>query len=448
MQHAADAKEHYLAGHREFLAGLEGGQPSWLGDLRREALDRFAEAGFPHKRMEDWRYTSVDPLIRIPFRAAPANGGPVPGGDADEPFVYPGEEAGRLVFIDGRYAPHLSSLEALPGEVWVNGLAATLAEQPELLEEHLSGSDPFTDNAFTALNTAFLADGGMVVLPPDTVLERPVHLLYLTTASPEPTRSHPRTLVVAGDGSRVAVIVSYAGAVGSTYFTNAVCGIVAGRNATVDHLKIQRESEEAFHLAALEVRQAEGSTVRSVNLSFGACLARNDIIFSLEAEDARCTLDGLYLVDGERHVDNQTTVDHRVPRCHSQERYKGILAGRARGVFNGRVIVRPDAQQTDARQSNRNLLLSDDVEIHAKPQLEIHADDVACAHGATVGRLDEDALFYLRSRGLGAGEARLVLTRAFAGEILESVRSVPVRRRLEEVLNARLAAALPQEGMP
>lgn len=446
MQHAADAKEHYLAGHREFLAGLEGAQPSWLRDLRRGALDRFAEAGFPHRRIEEWRYTSVDSLTRIPFRAAPGNGSPIPGGEADEPFVFPGEEACRLVFMDGRYAPHLSSLETLPGEIRVADLAGTLAERPELIEEHLAGSAPQAENAFAALNTAFLSDGGVVLLPPGTVLERPVHLLYLSTASPEPTRSHPRTLIVAGDGSRATVIESYVGAAGGVYFTNAVCGIVAGENAVVDHLKIQRESEEAFHLAALEVRQERGSTVHSTNLSFGARLARNDILFALEAEGARCTLDGLYLVDGERHVDNQTTVDHRTPRCGSHERYKGIMAGRARGVFNGRIIVRPDAQQTDARQSNRNLLLSDEVEIHAKPQLEIHADDVTCSHGATVGRLDDDALFYLRSRGLGAGEARMILTRAFAGEILEGVRSRSVRRRLEDVLNARLSAAQPQEG--
>lgn len=445
MQQLLEDKDYYLAAHPEFLETLGPGQPEWLGELRGEALEHFDALGFPHPRLEEWRYTNVAPFTRVPFRPAPM-GAAAPRREALPAYDLGGIESVRLAFVNGRFSPDLSELGGLPGGVTVGPLSALLTSRPELLEEHLNLSREPRGNAFAALNTAFLEDGAAVVLPPGTEVEQPIHILYVSVPGEGPVRSHPRTLVVAGAGSRATVLECYAGPEGGLYFTNPLTQIVAAEESSLEHLKIQRESEEAFHVGSVSIRQKGDSEVRSLNYSVGAALARTDIHVSLDAEGATCELDGLYLARDEQHADTRITVDHAVPRCSSHELYKGILAERGTGVFNGRIIVRPDAQQTDASQSSKALLLSDEVEVHAQPQLEIHADDVKCSHGSTIGRLDEDALFYLRSRGLAAGEARRLLTLAFASEVLTGVSSEPLRRRLENLVHQRLAGVAAAGG--
>jgi Fe-S cluster assembly protein SufD len=447
MQQQVEDKDYYLAAHPEFLEALGPGQPPWLDELRGEGLEHFEALGFPHPRLEEWRYTNVAPFTQIPFRPAPL-GAPSPRRETLPAYDLGGIESVRLAFVNGRFSPDLSELGGLPGGVTVGPLSALLASRPELLEEHLSLSREPRGNAFTALNTAFLEDGAAVVLPPGAEIERPIHLLYLSIPGEGPLRSHPRTLVVAGAGSRATVLECYAGPEGGLYFTNPLTQIEAAEEAAIEHLKIQRESEDAFHVGAVHIRQKGASSVSSLNYSVGGAMARTDVRVSLDAEGASSELDGLYLARHTQHADTRITVDHAVPRCSSRELYKGILAERGKGIFNGRIIVRPDAQQTEASQSSKALLLSDDVEVHAQPQLEIHADDVKCSHGSTVGRLDEDALFYLRSRGLAAAEARRLLTLAFASEVLTGVSSEPLRRRLENLVHERLTDVAAAGGGP
>ncbi len=285
---------------------------------------------------------------------------------------------------------------------------------------------------------AFLQDGAFVYVSRNAALEQPLHVVHVATPAADPIVSQPRTLIVLDEGASAVVVESFVAAGDGVYLTNAVTEAAVGANAQLDYVKLQRESEQAFHIASLHVRQERASRFRSHSISLGAELSRNDIFAVLAAEGAECLLNGLFLTGGRQHVDNQTTIDHAKPHGTSRELYKGILGGRSRGVFNGKIIVRPDAQKTDARQSNRNLLLSDRAEIDTKPNLEIHADDVRCTHGSTIGHLDEDALFYLQSRGIPERASRRLLTRAFAAEIVDTLPTAPVREGVHELVDARL----------
>ncbi|MGH8309983.1 MAG: Fe-S cluster assembly protein SufD, partial [Steroidobacteraceae bacterium] len=290
---------------------------------------------------------------------------------------------------------------------------------------------------------ALFTDGAYIHVPAHTVLERPIHVLFISTGATNghSAMSHPRVLVVLDDDSQAAVVESYAGPDGARYFTNVVTEIALGAHAVLDHYKLQRESAEAYHVGSIYLRAARSANCTSHSISVGGALVRNDVMAVLAGEGGECTLNGLYLADGQRHVDNHTTIDHAMPHCDSREIYKGILADRARGVFNGKIIVRPDAQKTDAKQTNKALLLSDDAQINTKPQLEIFANDVKCTHGAAVGQLDEDAIFYLRARGLDLQQARDMLIHAFAGDVLNRIRIEPLRKSLEEHLLSELPAA-------
>jgi Fe-S cluster assembly protein SufD len=427
----------------DFEAVAQGPGPAWLQDLRAAAMARFGELGFPTTRDEDWRFTSVAPIAQTEFRLA--SDGAASVSRADIARVVYGGAANLAVVVNGRFAPELSRLDALPSGVRVASLAVALATAPEELAPYLGKAAAYDSRAFAALNTAFLHDGLVVLVAAHAVIGEPVHLLFLSHASsPAATVSHPRVLVVAGPDSQCTIVESYAGTPGRPYFTNAVTEVFAGDGALVDHYKVQNESVEAFHVASMHVEAARSSTVSSHAFSLGGRLARNDAIAVLGGEGIDCTLNGLYLADGRRLVDNHTAIDHAMPHCGSHEIYKGILAGHARAVFNGKIVVRKDAQKTDAKQTNRALLLSDDAQINTKPQLEIFADDVKCTHGAAVGQLDEDALFYLRARGLPYNEARDMLIHAFAGEILDRVRVEPLRGALQAELFAQLQKDLPR----
>ncbi|MCC6858363.1 MAG: Fe-S cluster assembly protein SufD [Bryobacterales bacterium] len=409
------------------------GGPAWLRQLRVAAMARFTELGFPTRRQEEWKYTSVAPVAKGAFAFGDGLIQPPEGVD---PLA--GLDCHRLAFVNGRFRADLSSV--LDG-VEAGSLSAALNTGNELVENHLARYASYQNHPFVALNTALLEDGAAVRIPAGTILEKPLYLLWLSSG--EQTMSHPRSLIVVGAGSQVSIIEAYAGFGEGVYFTNPVSEIVVGENSIVEYYKVQRERPGCYHVATIQSEQQRGSTLHSHSASFGAALVRNDINSVLDGEGAECVLDGLYTGGGAQHIDNHTTLDHAQPHCSTREYYHGILGGRASGVFSGRIIVRKDAQKTDAIQSNKNLLLSEEASINSKPQLEIYADDVRCTHGATVGQLDADALFYLRSRGIRAEEARNMLIAAFAGGVLDRIRMGALRERLEEMLRQDLQSLLP-----
>jgi Fe-S cluster assembly protein SufD len=429
--------------HQPWTAALEerpGTGPRWLQEIRDRGASLFADLGFPSVRSEEWRFTNVAPIVSADWSLAPAS---LSLTEADlEPFVY-ADAPHRLVFVNGRFVPALSRTAGLPDDVRFGSLAQFSGADPEL--ERLFGSAADMDvRAFAALNTAYASDGGFLSVPAGLVLDTPLQLLFVSAVSQGTTMSHPRTLVVMGANSQAQLVETYVGRPGEKYFTNAVTEVVVGEHAVLDHYKVQEESVSAFHIASMHVHAARSSNFSSHSFSLGGKLVRNDAIVTLAGEGAECTLNGLYVADGERLVDNHTSIDHAEPHCPSHEIYKGIIGGKARAVFNGKIIVRQDAQKTNAKQTNRALLLSDDATINTKPQLEIFADDVKCTHGAAIGQLDEDALFYLRARGLTLQEARDMLIHAFAGEILERVKIEPLRVGLEAELYRQLARDLAQ----
>jgi len=422
--------------HLENYRRLNGAGPATVAALRERALRRFTEFGFPTTRLEEWRFTDVARIAQRPFALSE------PTGDAEATaeaaarrLQIPG--AIEVVFVNGHYAPALSS-PMLEMPAYAGSLAAALRTQPELIEPHLGRYAEFEQPAasLTALNTAFISDGAFVYVPIGMQLREPIHCLFISVAGGMPAVAHPRNLIVLGEGGAATVIEHYAGA--GEYWTNAVTEAVVGAGASLVHQKVQREAAEAFHVATLAVEQAGESRFSSHVVSLGATLARGEIGTRLDASGAACTFDGLYLATGTQHVDHHTTIDHRQPRGTSRELYKGILDGRAAGVFNGKVYVRPHAQQSDAQQMNKNLLLSDDATIDTKPQLEIFADDVKCSHGATIGQLDEDAIFYLRARGVDAAAAREMLIVAFANELIDRVTVAPLREQLTNEISTRL----------
>lgn len=426
--------ENYLA-QFERLAKSRAAGPSWLASLRTEAMDRFAELGFPTTRHEEWKYTSVQPIAQTAFRP----------GALDDRITRAAVEsrlnglpACRLVFVNGHYAPSLSAAEGLPRGVVVTNLATALETHPQIVEPHLAQYARFSDHPFVALSTALMQDGGFVYIPKGALVEEPIYLLHIASSAEAPVASHPRTLIVAEESSQATFVEAYAGPTGGAYFTNAVTEIVGGENAAIDHYKVNREGAEACHVATTQIYLRRNSNFVSCSVTLGSALTRNDINVVLDDEGIEATLNGLVVASGQQHVDNHTAIDHAKPHCTSHELYKGIWDGRATGVFNGKIFVRQDAQKTDAKQTNQNLLLSPDAVINTKPQLEIFADDVRCTHGATVGQLDDDALFYLRARGIGKEEARALLTYAFASDILTRIKVEPLRTQLEELLFERL----------
>jgi Fe-S cluster assembly protein SufD len=445
MTAVMEEKEVYLADFARFEESLKEDDRGPLHQARQAAAERFAALGFPTLDDEEWRFTNLAPLTRVPFRLA------APGARIDAEqlrrLAFDVGTCSLLVFVNGRHAPELSSLRPLPPGAVVGSLAQALRDHPEKVEPHLTRHTAYEDQPFVALNTAFLRDGAFVFVPRGKVVEETIHLLFVSTASGGPTVSHPRALIVAGESSQVRLVESYAGPDGKVYFTNAVTEVVAGENAVVDHYKVQRESRRAFHLAAMHVHQARSSTFASHNFVLGGALVRNDVTAVLGAEGCECTLNGLYAGHGDQLIDNHTRIEHARPHCASHELYKGILDGKAHGVFNGKIHVHPDAQKTDAKQTNQTLLLSDDATINTKPQLEIYADDVKCTHGATVGQLDAEALFYLRARGIDRESARALLTYAFANDIIGRVKVEPLRARLEEALLADRRLPGPEEAV-
>jgi Fe-S cluster assembly protein SufD len=424
-------QQAFLEDFQSLTNGAAAEEPRWLREVRRAAMGRFGALGFPTTRNEDWHFTSVSPIAEADFRAYQA-GGDVAGDDL-APFRFGATDWTELVFVNGRFAPELSALDRLPEGVRVADLGSAWATEGELLERHLTRVADFESHAFTALNTAFLRDGAVVHVAKEMVVERPIHLLFVSDANAAKGAAHPRNLVVVDRHAKATVLESYVALGDATYFTNAVTEVVVAEGATLNHYKVQRESMRAYHVDTSEVRQGRDSHYINFSFAIGGALSRTNIYTHLEGEGCGSTLNGLYMVDGDQHVDHQTLIEHLEPNCFSREVYKGILDGASHGVFNGRVYVHPEAQKTDGKQSNNNLLLSQHARIDTKPQLEIFADDVKCTHGATVGRIDETALFYMKSRGVNATVARQLLTYAFAAEVLEQLEVEEVRVGLEEL---------------
>ena len=425
-----------------WLAALEQrpqGGPRWLQDLRDRGASRFAALGFPTVRDEDWRFTNVSPLTGIEFRQASP---PATEAIADIEALPYAHVGWRLAVVNGRFSAELSRLIGLPDGVRAGSLAAAVTEHADVVQRSFGQLADFNTRSFAALNTALALDGAYVYIPDGVVLEQPLQILYVSTGGAEPEMIHARTLVVAGERSQAQIVETYAALRGTTYFTNGISEFFVGEQAVLDHYKVQQEGLEAYHIASLHVNAQRGANFSSHSFSLGGKFVRNDAIAVLDGDGAEVTLNGLYLADGERLVDNHTEIDHAKAHCPSHEVYKGILGGKARAIFNGKIIVRPDAQKTNAKQTNRALLLSDDASINTKPQLEIFADDVKCTHGAAIGQLDEDAIFYLRARGLTYFEARDMLIHAFAGEILDQVKIEPLRLVLEAEMYSQLAKDL------
>jgi Fe-S cluster assembly protein SufD len=423
---------------------LYGKGYAWLAELRAEAAKCFAELGFPTTRQEGWRHTNVTPIASSSFRLSrPGSNGITAGKLGD--FIFGDTDCCNLVFVNGYYSADLSMPGALPKGVKAISLQAALREDPKKVEHHLARHASFKKNAFVALNTAHIMDGAFIYIPAKTVLRKVLHLLFISTSEAQAAVSYPRNLIVAGDGSEVSVVESYIGPQGGAYFTNAVTEIAAGESSRVAHYKLQRESEQAYHIAALHVTQEENANVSSHSITLGGRLTRNDITGVMNGEGGELALNGLFVTKGRQHVDNWTCIDHARPRCSSREIYKGILDDQSSGVFTGRILVRPDAQKTNAKQTNKNLLLSREALVNSTPQLEIFADDVKCTHGATIGRLSDEALFYMRSRGVGVDAARSLLTYAFASDIISTIHIKPLQCQLDLVLLARISRA---EGAP
>ena len=392
-------------------------------ELRQRGAERFATLGWPTPRLEEWKYTNLSRIASVDWRPDenPAATGDVP--------PLSGRAAVELTFVNG----HLVSRRGEAKGVTVTPIA-------ESRSEHLGRLAGMNDNAMVALNAANMQDGALVEVAPGTVVEGFIHLIF--TGRGDRIWSHPRVVIVAGANSQAAIVETYAGS--GRYFTNAVTEAVAGEGAVLDHYRIQCESRDAFHIGTLQMRGERSSSMTSRNISLGSALARTDIGAVLAGEGASLVLDGLFVGNGTQHLDNHTVIDHAVPHCDSSELYKGILDDDARGVFDGRIIVRPDAKKTASRQVNKNLLLSETAIVDSKPTLEIHNDDVKCNHGSTIGQLDEEAMFYLRSRGVSQADARTLLVFAFAGEIVDRMTIEPVREQVRRALFEQMPERLPE----
>jgi Fe-S cluster assembly protein SufD len=426
---------YYLDMAERFQAERAAGAPAWLRALRQEGIAQLARQGFPTQSHEDWKYTHVAPISGHAF--CPVRTVHEVGVEAAVARLALPGAGPRLVFVDGWFVRELSRLAGGPAGLTVRSLREALHDG-EALEAMVGRQARAEAHPFTALNAALLEEGALVRLAPGTVCPEPVQLLFLTRGDNNVALASPRVVVRAGENSELTLVESYVGAAPGISFTNAVTEVVLGAGARVTHLKLQAESETAFHIGGLHVELGRDSRFASHVISLGGALARNEVHSTFADEGGECTLNGLYVGHGTQHLDHWTNLDHAHPRCTSRELYKGVLDDKARGTFHGKVLVRPDAQQTDARQSNRNLLLSEAAMADARPQLEILADDVKCAHGATVGRLDEQALFYLRARGIPRAEAEWLLTHAFATEVLGAVPLASLREQVELLLARKL----------
>jgi Fe-S cluster assembly protein SufD len=433
---AIEELQSYLENFTAFAKQSAGHNQPWLRKLREDAFARFCETGFPTTHDEDWRFTNVSAIARTSFALPDDRTTDLAAFDL-KLWSLEGAAA-QLVFLDGKLVRELSAVGALPAGVTISGLKEEIEKGTPAIESHLGRFLNVQRDAFCALNTAFAEDGAFVKLSRGVCLDAPVHLLFVSTATDAPRMIHPRNLLIFEQESQATVIEDYISLGGGTVLCNSATELIAGENSTITHYMLERESLDAFNISTLRIQQERSANVASHSLLLGGGLVRNNVHPVLAGEGGECLINGLFVGDGRQHLDNFMHVEHASPHCSSRQFYNGILDGHAHGVFHGRIVVHKDAQKTDAKQTNRNLLLSDDAQIDTKPQLEIYADDVKCTHGATIGQIEENALFYLRSRGIEEVSARKLLLQAFAGQCLERMKPGPARTHAERLVNEHL----------
>jgi len=426
--------QHYLADFKQ-LQNIK--KDDWFSKQRQSAFNIFQESGFPSTKKENWKYTDVKPIAKNLFSNI-ANGNIVINDDEIDAILFKELECVELIFVNGAYSEKYSNIKNLPNELTIKNMANALVDDEDFLKKHLSQYANDDSSSFTALNTAFIQDGAYINVPSDLILERPISITYISKGNSNVFATHPRNLIFMGENSKATIIENYIGIDDTNYFTNAVTETSLSQGASLKHYKIQQESSNAFHIGNLNTSQNKDSRFESHSISIGGALVRNDINAQLNEEGAEIMMNGLYMTDNAQHIDNHTRVDHFKPYTQSNQNYRGVLNGKSRGVFNGKVVVHPQAQKIEAYQNNANLLLSDDAEIDTKPELEIYADDVKCNHGATIGQLDNDMLFYLRSRAVDEQTARSLLTYAFADEIINNISFQSIKNKLEHLIIGRL----------
>jgi Fe-S cluster assembly protein SufD len=416
--------------------------PVWLETLRGDAMARFERVGFPAQKSEAWRHTNISPIVKTQWALADA--GTMSGAaELVARFTFGSEAVAELVFVNGHYHAELSNLGTLPRGARVMSLAEAVMQEGDWVQKHLGGYASVEANPFVALNTGLIADGAYVHLPAGVTIDQPIHLLLISTGAEKPAASHPRVLVAAEENVKATIVESYVGSEGQTYFTNAVTEIFCGANSHIDHCRLQQESTSAYHVSTMQVDLQRSATFVSHACTIGGKITRNDLNCVMNGEHAYATLNGLVMIGGDQHCDNHTLLRHEKANCPSHELYKHVLDGRASAVFKGQIFVQKDAQKTDSKQTSKTLLLSDEAYMNSQPALEIYADDVKCTHGSTTGPVDEDMVFYLRTRGVGLQAARHLLTYAFAADVTRRIKVEPVRRRIEDYMAAR--HGLPQD---
>ncbi|NWF90167.1 MAG: Fe-S cluster assembly protein SufD [Ignavibacteriaceae bacterium] len=436
MENTLDIKKIYLSHFADFEHSLNGGKSHPIHQLRKSAISNFSELQFPTTKEEEWKYTNISPLLKHSFEPAKRI-----FKDTEikvNHYLFDKMEHSLIVFVNGFYSKELSKIKDLPRGVIIKSLADAIKEDHPIVNQHLGKYADFKNHIFTSLSSAFVQDGAFIYVPDGKVVEDPIHILFLTFAGKNKIFIQPRNLFVAGKNSQSAIIEHFASlAKDDIYFSNSVTEIVTEENAFLDHIKLQEESVQAFHIGRMDVHQERNSNFVSHLISFGADISRNDFNSRFNGEGGESMLNGLFLVEGNQLFDAHTLIDHAKPHCNSHEHYKGILTDSSRGVFNGKVIVRKDAQKTNAFQENNNIILSDNALVNTKPQLEIFADDVKCSHGATIGQLDNDAMFYLKSRGIGDDKAKAILIHAFASDVVRYIKVNPVRDYIEGILKSK-----------
>ena len=430
-----DIKDWYISNFGEFEKRLNGGKESSIHQLRKDALSNFSKLEFPSIKDEEWKYTSIVPLLKYNFVTSLKE--KKISKDFIKSLLFDGLEHSLIVFINGRFSNEHSDLLNLPNGVVVGSIAEEIKKNNEILLKHFGRYADHRDHIFTALSTAYTDDGAFIYVPAGKIVKEAIHIVFITDSPEEKILTQPRNLFVAEKNSQVTIIEHYVGNEDEIYFTNAVTEIVAEENAILDHIKLQEESKKSFHIARMEVDQERNSNFSSHLISTGADLTRNEFNAKFNDEGGECTLNGLYMIDGTRLFDAHTLMDHAKPHCNSHEHYKGILDEKSRGVFNGKVIVRQDAQKTNAFQENNNILLSDQALVNTKPQLEIFADDVKCSHGATIGQMDDDAKFYLKSRGIGEEASKGILLHAFASDVITSIKIDSIKNYIEKLITEK-----------
>ncbi|HSG31848.1 MAG TPA: Fe-S cluster assembly protein SufD [Thermodesulfobacteriota bacterium] len=426
-----DSTDSYLQGYKQLITS-DTSSAKFAESTREEAINNFVKLGFPTLRDEDWRFTNIVPIVKSQYSISTDVTTKVENIDINKYLIH-GLDSHLMVFVDGVYSAELSNINDTDGKIIIKPISNALSDNRDIVEKHLFSCADIKQEAFTALNTAYFTDGAFVYVPGNTELDKTVEVLYIS-ADPVSSMNSPRNLIVVEKSSKVQVIEHYVSLTDSVYFSNTVSEVIIGENSTVDHYLIEQDSKKAYNISSLEVKQSANSNLNSHSFLLGGAIVRNNIHPVLGGQGCNSNINGLFLPSGRQHIDNFMKVEHASPHCDSRQVYNGILADKSKGVFHGRIIVHEDAQKTDAKQTNRNLLLSDTAKIDTKPQLEIYADDVKCTHGATIGQMDKDSLFYLRSRGIEQKLAKAIMLRAFASQNIEDIGDKVIKSYVEKLV--------------